>query len=232
VRSNARLPVPCDTVFEALWGGALLPAELFDEPRLEQAVQRAPDRELDKPGLPDDVIHRAGSVQGTHDLLLVLRQLDLVALRPFRDAEDQVERRNPLFDHAPLIDTAGTLEQEVLRVDRDQVRFLLFGHLIRIEVKGALLPGKQVVDGLGHLELHVVLEIVLGEAALTHEDPTEPRQRITRLLLHGRRELVAGDHAILNEKLTEAIGTVEHGRIRDAPGVEVDVSEILAIRDP
>ena len=86
----------------------------MDEARVQQTVERFADLELDLTRIVDDPLHVAAAVDHLEHRAPLVVQGD-VAFSDLRSValEDDIERRDLLFDQPPLVDTARAFEQQL-----------------------------------------------------------------------------------------------------------------------
>jgi hypothetical protein len=106
------------------------------EARRNQAVQRLADLELDHAGVIDELPDIASAIDHWQQPLLLHRErrsrlVDVLVI----DRENQIKRRDLLFDQAPFIHPPGALEQQRFGADPDQ-EVLALGPDPRLEVEG------------------------------------------------------------------------------------------------
>src|SRR5213592_3080045 len=206
-------------------------ARAVHEPRRDQPVQRLADLELAEPRVFDHLVHAARAVEQGQDPLLGVGELPLADREPILvHDEDQVERRNLFLDQAPLVDAPRPLEQQRLRVDRDE-EILALGADVRLEVERPLGPGEQVEHRLLDLHPHVALEVRLRDHPHADQDLTELFAVLLALPVDGRVEMLRGDLLVLHEDVAQAVAPIHDRRVADAALVEVDVAEVRAVGD-
>src|SRR4029077_3322907 len=206
-------------------------ARAVHEPRRDQTVERLADLEFPQPRILDDLVHVTRSIEQRQEALLRIGEF------PFADGEavlvdreDQIERRNLLLDQAPLIDPPGTLEEQRLRIDRDQ-EVLPLRTDVRLEVERALRPREQVEDRLLDLHAHVALEVGLGEHVHRDQHLAELLAMLFGLPLDGGEELLLADPIVFHQDVAQPVAPVDDRSVADAPLLEIDVPEVGAIGD-
>src|SRR5690606_8648626 len=111
------------------------------------------------------------------------------------DLEDEVERRDLLLDQAPLVDAPGALEEQALRIDREQ-DLRVVRPLVDLEVEAPARPGEERVYRLLGLDPDVVLELFPGQQTFLDQQLAQPTLRGGRLLRDHLLESLVIDNAI------------------------------------
>jgi hypothetical protein len=102
---------------------------------------------------------------------------------------------------------------------------------IRLEVEGALVPGEEQVDRLLDLHAHMVVQPLAGDEPEVHEQVADALVAVFALCVDGALQLLLRDGARLHEHVADAIAPVDNRRVRDLARLEVDVPEVVAMRD-
>ncbi len=206
-------------------------ADALRESGGDESVNRLADLELAEPRLLDDADHVALSVEQLHHHRLLFGQGHSGGSElPAVDVEHEVETGDLLLDEAPLVDTTRALEQQRLGVDRHQ-QILLFGMNFRLEVERPLRPREQVVDGLLDLRADLRVQCIPRHRALRHQQLADTLVALPRLRADGRVELDLRDRPRLEQDVADAIAAIHDRRVRDQSLVEVDIAEVVAMRD-
>src|SRR5205085_8289017 len=132
------------------------------------------------------------------------------------DIEDDVERRDLLFNKTPLVDSPRPFEQQRIDADRDE-KVLHLRSQIGLEVERALGPREEEVHRLLDLHAHLIIELITCHDTLAHENVAEPHLALPGLFFDRRVELCLRDLAALDERITETIAAIDDGREADAP---------------
>src|SRR5512140_61069 len=207
-------------------------ADSLDESRRRQAVQGLAPLEVAKSRQIDERGDIAPPIDERSELLLRRGEMGLTRRQAAGiELEDEVEARHLLLDEAPLVDATRAFEQQRLRIDRDEDVVIVGAH-VRLEAERPLRPGEEIIDRLLDLHADESVQLLSAEDVLLDENFAQALVALLRRLRIDRSiELALRDDVVFHERVAEPVTPVHDRGVGDAATVEIDVAEIVAVRD-